>query len=127
MSLIRKSYKQCNNKDDEDELFEVRNDGIRRPASHSVGKKCCKFCYDHLAVVVVILLLFSALVITAIIFIIFLPEILAKHHSSNIGESTSKLSPVVQTNCGAFVGAEEGGAFAFKVSGNLTYKFIIHS
>lgn len=116
MSLIRKSYKQCNNKDDEDELFEVRSDGVRRTASHSIGKKCCKFCNDHLAAVVVILLLFAALVITAIILILFLPEILSKHHFHNADENTSKLNPVVQTNCGAFVGTEEGGAFAFRVS-----------
>lgn len=123
MSLIRKNYKQCNNKDDEDELFEVRGDGVRRTASHGIGKKCCKFCNDHLAAVAVILLLIAALVVAAIILILFLPEILSKHHFHNTDENTSKLNPVVQTNCGAFVGAEEGGAFAFRVSTESCIQF----
>lgn len=123
MSLVRKNYKQCNNKDDEDELFEVRNDF--RTQGLSNGKECCRFCTEHIAAVVVILLLLAALIVTAIILIVFLPDILAKQHSADSYGNGDKLNPVAQTNCGAFVGVEEGGAFAFKVFIHATQIFIL--
>lgn len=114
MSLVRKTYKQCNHRDDEDELFEVRSD-FRTPG-RSTEKYCCKFCKEHQAAIVVILLLIAALVISAIILLLVLvPDILSKRNGLMTNEYTDKLNPVAQTNCGAFVGSEDGGAFAFKV------------
>lgn len=112
MSLARKSYRQCNNKDDEDELFEVRSD-FRTPGSVKV-KECCEIITEHVVAVIAALFFFAALIVTAIILIVFLPDILMKIQGSKNSEITKKLNPIVQTNCGAFVGTEEGGAYSFK-------------
>ncbi|GIX93715.1 uncharacterized protein CDAR_24771 [Caerostris darwini] len=114
MSILRNNYKQCNNRDDEDELFEVRSD-FRTPG-RATGKDRCRFCTEHIAVVAVVLLLLAALVITAIIVIIYLPNIMGKRSGSEYKEELDRLNPIAQTNCGAFVGTEEGGSYAFKVN-----------
>ncbi|XP_035214010.1 neurotactin-like, partial [Stegodyphus dumicola] len=109
MSLLRKNYKQCNNRDDEDELFEVHSD-FRTPGREN-GKECCRFFTDHIGIIAIILLLLIALAVTTVV-CVFLPEILSKE--SKINESTGKVKPEVQTKCGTFIGTEEGGAFVFK-------------
>ncbi|KFM58027.1 Neurotactin, partial [Stegodyphus mimosarum] len=109
MSLLRKNYKQCNNRDDEDELFEVHSD-FRTPGREN-GKECCRLFTDHIAIIAIILLLLIALAVTTVV-CVFLPEILSKE--AEINESTGKVKPEVQTKCGTFIGTEEGGAFVFK-------------
>ncbi|GFY59003.1 uncharacterized protein TNIN_471761 [Trichonephila inaurata madagascariensis] len=107
MSILRNNYKQCNNRDDEDELFEVRTPG------RTTGKDRCRFCTEHLSIVVVVLFIVAALAITAIIVIIYLPSIMGKRTGTGFD---NKLNPVAQTHCGALVGTEEGGSFVFKVN-----------
>ncbi|GFY22753.1 uncharacterized protein TNCV_2180141 [Trichonephila clavipes] len=114
MSILRNNYKQCNNRDDEDELFEVRSD-FRTPG-RTAGKDRCRFCTEHLSIVIVVLLVLAALAITAIIVIIYLPSIMGKRTGTGFEEISNQLNPVAQTNCGAFVGREEGGSFVFKVN-----------
>ncbi|GBL90903.1 hypothetical protein AVEN_28005-1 [Araneus ventricosus] len=113
MSILRNNYKQCNNRDDEDELFEVRSD-FRTPG-RATGKERCRFCTEHIAIVIVVLLLLAALAITAIIVIIYLPNIMGKRTGSGFNEDSDRLNPIAQTNCGAFVGTEEGGSYVFKL------------
>lgn len=113
MSMLRKNYKQCNNRDDEDELFEAQSD-FRTPGRES-SKERCRVCTEHIAIVAVVLLLLAALAVTAIIVLVYLPDILGKGRDVGGDDPADKLNPVAQTNCGAFVGKEEGNAFAFKV------------
>ncbi|KAG8189356.1 hypothetical protein JTE90_021859 [Oedothorax gibbosus] len=112
MSMLRKNYKQCNNRDDEDELFESQSD-FRTPGRETT-KDRCKVCTEHLAIVAFVLILLAALAVTAIIVLIYLPDILGKTRTAEANDPSDNLSPVAQTNCGAFVGVEEGKAFAFK-------------
>lgn len=120
MSLLRKDYKQCNNRDDEDELFEAHSE-IRSASSSHREDEAPRTCWTRK--IVLILSATSALVflaLTLIIACVSFPGLFGQSEGNSFpfaSSSNGKFStnPVVQTNCGSFEGELEDGAFSFKV------------